>query len=137
MPAGECYGAVYMAAALLDKLPGVTHMVCFTDSDATAKAFSAAASGAPQLNIMVQWLIKRHAGVQHLGVHVRGVDNHLADALSRDGNAEALRLAGLAGMQAVRVWPASGADTLLQRAQAMPLRQGPPLLTQESEVASM
>ena len=137
MPAGECYGAVYMAAALLDKLPRVTHMVCFTDSDATAKAFSAAASGAPQLNVMIQWLIKRHAGVQHLGVHVRGVDNHLADALSRNGNSEALRLAGLAGMQPVRVWPASGADTLLQRAQAMPLRQGPPLLAQESVAASM
>ena len=85
---------------------------------------------------MVQWLMKRHAGVQYLGVHVRGVDNHLADALSRHGNDEALRLAGLAGMQAVRVQPASGAEVLLQRALAMPLRQGAPPLTQESGAGS-
>jgi hypothetical protein len=125
MPAGECFGAVVMAAALLDLLPGITHLVCFTDSDATAKAFSAAASGAPQLNVMIQWLLERHARVQHLGVHVRGADNHLADALSRYGEAEALRLAGLAGMQARRVQPAAEAASLLQRAQSMPLRQCP------------
>ena len=85
---------------------------------------------------MVQWLLERHSGVQYLGVHVRGVDNHLADALSRYGDAEALRLAGLAGMQAHRVQPAAGADALLQRAQAMPLRQRPLSVAQEREAAT-
>ena len=81
-------------------------------------------------------LLERHSSVQHLGVHVRGVDNHLADVLSRYGYAEALRLAGLAGMQAHRVQPAAGADALLQRAQTMPLRQCPPPVAQERETAS-
>ena len=56
MPAGECFGAVIFADALARTLPGLTHMVVFTDSVATARAFTTGSSGALQLNYLVKWL---------------------------------------------------------------------------------
>ena len=56
MPAGECFGAVLFADALARVLPGLMHLVVFTDSVATARAFTSDNSGAPQLNAMVRWL---------------------------------------------------------------------------------
>ena len=122
MPAGECYGAVYFAEALLAAVSGITHLWCFTDSDATAKAFTAVSSGAPQLNTMMQWLAVRRPAVQFVGVHVAGAHNVLADSLSRHGGGMALREAAAHGFEACRVAAPQGAAHLLTAAQRMPLR---------------
>jgi hypothetical protein len=129
MPAGECFGAVTFADALLRVLGGVSHVVCFTDSDATAKAFTAAGSGAPQLNAMMQWLLARHPRVQLLGVHQPGIRNGAADDLSRsvEGRQRVLAAASAAGAELVELQfsPADAAAeaALLEHAMACPLRR--------------
>jgi hypothetical protein len=124
MPAGECYGAVVFADALIQALGDVTHLVVFTDSDATAKALTSAGSGAPQLNTLVDWLCERHPGVQFLGIHQPGVRNKAADNLSRSAEGRASVLADVAaqGSTAVELPLADGADDLLVAAMACPLR---------------
>jgi hypothetical protein len=129
MPAGECYGAVLFADALIRALGGVSHLVCFTDSDATAKALVAGGSGAPQLNFLVEWLQTRHPSVMFLGVHQRGVRNGVADALSRkrsDGQ-RVVREAAATGAEVVELQfspsDASMASALLDGVMACPLRR--------------
>ena len=84
MPAGECFGAVIFADALTSATPGLSHMIVFTDSVATAQALTTGSSGAPQINYLVQWLQQRHPTVQWLGIHQPGKRNCAADGLSRD-----------------------------------------------------
>jgi hypothetical protein len=125
MPAGECVGAVVVADALLNVLGGATHLLVFTDSDATAKAFTTGGSGAPQLNRAILWLIARHPLVQFLGVHQPGVRNGAADALSRqraDGQ-RVLEEAAAAGLTVVRVHVDEDAvAALIADVRACPLR---------------
>ena len=129
MPAGECFGAVLFADALVRALGNVTHLICFTDSDATAKAFTAAGSGAPQLNYLVEWLLARHPGLQLLGVHQPGVRNVAADRLSRtaEGRQSVLEEAAAAGAELVELQhsaaDAAEAQRLLAGATACPLRR--------------
>ena len=128
MPAGECYGAVLFADALVRALGSVTHLICFTDSDATAKAFSSAGSGAPQLNFLVEWLLARHPALQLLGIHQPGKRNSAADGLSRTAEARrrVLTEAAAAGAELVELQlsPAdsAAAQRLLDGARACPLR---------------
>ena len=122
MPAGECFGAVVFADALARTLVGLTHMVVFTDSVATARAFTTGSSGAPQLNFLVQWLHERHPRVQWLGVHQPGKRNCAADALSRDGTAEVLAEAATAGLVVVEMAAAPEAWAALEYAMSLPLR---------------
>ena len=125
MPAGECHGAVVFADALVRALGGVTHLVCFTDSDATAKGFTTAASGSPQLNVQLLWLLRRHPRLQLLGVHQPGVRNGAADDLSRtaEGRARVLAAALAAGLDPIEIFPdAREADALLDLALDAPLR---------------
>lgn len=50
MPAGEMYGATMIISACLQRLEGATHVVCFTDSKATARALTTrGAAGRPRL----------------------------------------------------------------------------------------
>ena len=122
MPAGECYGAVVFADALLRELPGVTHLICYTDSDATARAFTTAGSGSPQLNLMLQWLMQRHPGVQLLGIHQPGVRNDAADGLSRSNRTGVLIDAEAAGLGLREITPpARDVGALLSDAMAAPL----------------
>ena len=129
MPAGECFGAVVFADALMRALGAVTHLVCFTDSDATAKAFSAASSGAPQLNSLIQWLLERHPRVQMMGVHQPGKRNGAADELSRSAEGRQRVLAAVAATVADLIeLQFSAADAaaeaaLLEHAMACPLRR--------------
>ena len=129
MPAGECYGAVLFADMLVRALGGVTHLVCFTDSDATAKVFTTASSGAPQLNYMIDWLLARHPRLQLLGVHQPGVRNTAADGLSRSaaGRQSVLADAAAAGAELVELQhsasDALAAAQLLAGAMACPLRR--------------
>lgn len=128
MPAGECYGAVLFADMLVRALGGVTHLVCFTDSDATARAFSATSSGAPQLNCLIGWLTSRHPDLQLMGVHQQGVRNGAADKLSRtaEGRREVLAAAAATGAELVELQLSEGdaaeASRLLSAAMACPLR---------------
>ena len=126
MPAGECFGAVVFADALLRELGGATHLVCFTDSAATATAFTTGGSGAPQLHFLITWLIGRWPGTQFLGIHQPGVRNDAADALSRtaEGRAWVLAEAAAAGATICELRPPSGEiDALLELAMACPLRR--------------
>lgn len=73
--AGDAYGAVALLDAILSALPGVAHLICFLDGDATAKGLIAAESGAPQPNFPISWLCDKWGGKQLLGVHQTGVHN--------------------------------------------------------------
>ena len=122
MPAGECFGAVVFADALLSELGGATHLVIYTDSDATARAVTTAGSGSPQLNLLIQWLLRRHPGVQLLGVHQPGVRNSAADGLSRDGRRGVLNDAVDAGLALRELAPAArDVEALLAGVLAAPL----------------
>jgi hypothetical protein len=126
MPAGECVGAVALADALLRILRGTTHLVVFTDSDATARALTTASSGAPQLNFAIRWLVARHPLVQFLGIHQPGARNGAADGLSRqrqDGE-RVLAEAAEAGLATVRVHMDETAVTrLIAHVRTLPLRR--------------
>lgn len=122
MPAGECFGAVVFADTLVHALPDVTHMVVFTDSVATASAFTTDNSGAPQLNCLVRWLQRRHPHVQWLGIHQPGIRNCAADGLSRDGTEDVLREAAESGAVVVGLEAAPEAWLVLEEAMALPLR---------------
>jgi hypothetical protein len=126
MPAGECVGAVAFADALLTALGGVTHLIVFTDSDATAKAFTTGDSGAPQLDCAMRWLISRHPLVQFVGRHQPGVRNGAADGLSRqqEDRERVLAEASAAGMAVVQVTLDEPAlRSLLREVRDCPLRR--------------
>jgi hypothetical protein len=73
MPAGEAYGAVVLADAMLAELAGATHMVIFTDSEATEAAINSNNSSSPQMDVLVRWLLDRWPRVQFLAVWQKGV----------------------------------------------------------------
>ena len=122
MPAGECFGAVIFADALAQTLPGLSHMIVFTDSVATARAFTTGSSGALQLNYLVKWLQQRHPHIQWLGVHQPGKRNCAADSLSRDGAAAVLAEAAAAELVVVELEAAPEAWAALEYAMSLPLR---------------
>ena len=122
MPAGECFGAVVFADTLIRALPGLTHMVVFTDSIATARALTTGSSDAPQLNFLVKWLQWCNPGVQFLGIHQPGRRNCAADGLSRDKSTEVLAEAAAAGAVTVELETRAEAWQALASALAMPLK---------------
>ena len=83
MPAGEAFGAVAFAFALSQALPGLTHLLCFTDSDATRSAIATSGSASPQLNSLVRWLDMVCPQLQLLAIWQPGSQNTQADQLSR------------------------------------------------------
>ena len=86
MPAGEGYGVVGFIDALIGALEGVSHVYVFTDCDAFKAAINGEASGSPQLNELVKWLVERHPHIQLLAFHQPGKRNRAADGLSRNGH---------------------------------------------------
>ena len=123
MPAGEAYGAVTLAHAVLKAWQWVTHLVVFTDSDATARMLTTASSAAPQLECIVRWLCRQHASTQLLGVHIPGVSNTAADKLSRGAQAEVLEDLMRAHVHIQRVRPGVPEQSLLLAATAQPRRR--------------
>ena len=83
MVAGETYGAVVLADALLTDLQTASHMIIFTDSSATEVAINTGNSPSPQLNFLIRWLVQRWPAVQFLGVWQKGIRNDIADKISR------------------------------------------------------
>jgi hypothetical protein len=116
MPAGEAYGAMVAAEALLTELEDATHLVVYTDSEATEAAINSGNSPSPQMDTLVRWLVERHPGVQLLGVWQQGVRNDVADAISRDGLGTVLQEAAAAGLLPRRLPLCSEAGALLDEA---------------------
>lgn len=123
MPAGEMFGATMIISACLRRLEGVTHLVCFTDSKATARALTTGGSGAPQINRLAQFLQSSFPRVQILGVHQPGKRNGASDSLSRGRGEAVVEEARAAGLSVERLeLPASAAD-LLRDSQSQCLRE--------------
>jgi hypothetical protein len=118
MPAGEGFGAVVAADAMLTALQGVTHLVVFTDSAATEAAINSANSPSPQMNVLVQWLMERWPLVQFMAVWQKGERNDVADRISRAGLAAVVAEAEAAGLATRRLPVAEDAGRLLQVASA-------------------
>ena len=120
MVAGEAYGAVVLADAVLTELGDATHMVVFTDSSATEVAINTGNSPSPQLNLLVRWLVERWPGVQFLGVWQKGSRNDVADRISREGLAAVLAEAEGAEMLTDRLHACSSAGDLMRAVWAEP-----------------
>ena len=123
MPAGEMFGATMMISACLRRLEGVTHVVCFTDSKATARALTTGGSGAPQLNLLAQFLQSSFPGVQMLGVYQPGKRNGASDSLSRGKGGAVLEAARAAGLAVERLELPASAASLLSGSQGQCLRE--------------
>ena len=97
MPAGEGIGAVVFADLLGRELPGLSHLVIFSDSTAVVAAINSGSSSSPQLNFIVRWMFDRNPHVQFMAVHQPGVRNTAADDLSRFASAQVISDARAAG----------------------------------------
>ena len=129
MPAGEGFGVVAVLDALIGSLEGVSHVYVFTDCIAARAAINSEASGSPQINELIRWLLARHPHIQLLAFHQPGKRNRAADGLSRNGYggelaSTILHEAREAGMQTEELeltrdaWDAlEGAARLPQRAE--------------------
>jgi hypothetical protein len=73
MVAGEAYGAVVLADALLTDLQTACHMIIFTDRSATEVAINTGNSPSPRLNFFIRWLVQRWSVVQFWGVWQKGM----------------------------------------------------------------
>jgi hypothetical protein len=113
MPAGEGFGAVVAADAMLTALAGATHMVVFTDSAATEVAINSANSPSPQMNVLVQWLFERWPSVQFMAVWQKGERNDVADRISRLELTAVVAEAEAAGLAVRRLPVAVDASQLL------------------------
>jgi hypothetical protein len=87
MPAGEGIGAVVFADAIAAALPGLSHLIIFTDSSPVVAALQSGNSDSPQLHAIVLWLFQRRPGLQFVALHQPGKRNNAADGLSRHATA--------------------------------------------------
>ena len=122
MACGELFGNVAMAVALLVRLPGLTHLVCFTDSSAAMGAINSGNSPSLQLNVLVQWLYHRAPGLQLLAVHQPGVRNDRADGISRSNGEAVVAEARAHGASPRRLGVAAATWAALDRALRAPQR---------------
>ena len=116
MPAGELVGAVAFADALAEALPGLAHLVVFTDSDAARATIRAGNSGSPQLNAIIQWLLERRPALQLLALHQPGARNGVSDRLSRHGAAAVRAEAVAAGARVITLPVPNGLYSMMHAA---------------------
>ena len=114
MPAGETFGAVVVIDAVLFCLPNVSHVTLLTDCSATAISLNSGGSGSEQMNSLIKWMFNRHPHVQFLGIHLPGLHNGAADALSRDQCEAPALQAQQAGMSVAWLRPFMGATDLFR-----------------------
>lgn len=118
------FGATMILLAVAVVLPKVSHIVCFTDSRATARAVTSNGSGAPQLHVLAQYLsAPALPGVQLLGVHQPGNRNGMSDRLSRGRGDEVLRETVAAGLRLRRLNLIDEWRRELSVSQSQPLRE--------------
>ena len=132
MPAGEAIGAVVFADALLEALPGVTHLTIFTDSSATAVGIQTSSSPSPQMNVLMDWLMQRNPSTQFMALHQPGKRNGAADSLSRKDSASVLADAKAAGAIPIRLPLEPHAIDLMRVAMTHPQRPRPSRTVQEA-----
>ena len=120
MPAGELFTMVVTIAAVAEELEGVSHVIGFTDSDATRAAVTSGASPAPQLNCMVMWLQRAVASAQFLAIHQPGKRNDAADGISRSNRRGVLGEVRSVGWRTRRLPLPRGAWELAHRLLALP-----------------
>ena len=120
MVAGEAYGAVVLADAVLADLQSATHMVIFTDSSATEVAINTGNSPSPQLNFLIRWLVQRWPAVQFLGVWQKGIRNDIADKISRKDLSAVLADVSQHDLSARELLACEGAEDLMRRVWAEP-----------------
>ena len=120
MVAGEAYGAVVLADAVLADLQSATHMVIFTDSSATEVAINTGNSPSPQLNFLIRWLVQRWPSVQFLGVWQKGIRNDIADKISRKDLSAVLADVSQHDLSARELLACEGAEDLMRRVWAEP-----------------
>lgn len=97
MPAGEGIGAVVLADVLAELLPGLSHLIIFTDSTPVVAAMQSGNSDSPQLNFIARWLFQRRPNLQVLALHQPGKRNGAADGLSREASARVRAEAAMLG----------------------------------------
>lgn len=122
MPAGEAIGAVILIDAIARELIGVTHLVVYTDCDATAAMLNTGNSPSPQMDCLARWLSARHPGLQLLAVHIPGRQNRTSDALSRGVGRGLVTEAEASGARRRRLRPADECNELIAHAIALPQR---------------
>ena len=127
MPAGEAGGIFAIVIAAVERVPGVTHVYIFTDCAAAADAINSAASGSPQINLLLMWFLGHVRGIQLLAIHQPGKRNRAADGLSRDGRggetvATVLAEAAGAGMRVEELAVPEGLWAAFRQAAAQPQR---------------
>ena len=125
MPAGEGLGVVIFADALIEALPGITHLTIFTDSSSVKEALQSSSSGSPQLNFIMNWLFQRHPDVQFMGIHQPGSRNSAADGLSRTASQAVIQDAEAAGAKPIRLPLLRHTIELMHAAALMPQRARP------------
>lgn len=130
MPAGEGIGAVALADAIATRLPGLTHLVVFSDSSPVVAAINSNNSDSPQLNYIIRWLLERWPQLQLLGIHQPGRRNGASDGISRHATDDVLRAARAAGLHTERLPAAHVLPDLIDRATALPQRAAVPAASQ-------
>lgn len=91
-----------IVAAVAQRLPRLTHVVCFSDSVSTACAITTGNSAA-QLNVIIRQLQSWVPGTQLLGVHQPGIRNGVSDSLSRGKLGEVLSSLRMVGLHSERL----------------------------------
>lgn len=122
MPAGEMFGAAMIMSAVTQRLSGVSHIVCFSDSVSTVNAVTTGSSAAPQLNTTIRRLQSRLPQIQMLGIHQPGVRNGVSDKLSRGKLAEVLVSIEASAVRAERLTLIDEWEAWLRESQAQPTR---------------
>ena len=122
MAAGETYGAVVMADAVLTHLRDATHMIVYTDSSVAEVAINTGNSPSPQINFLIRWLVERWPNVQFLGVWQKGIRNDVADRISRAGLAAVLDEAERAKLRLRQLAACDSAHDLMRAVWAEPQR---------------
>ena len=123
MPAGEGIGAVVFADAIAAALPGLSHLIIFTDSSPVVAALQSGNSDSPQLNAIVLWLCQRRPGLQFIALHQPGKRNGAADGLSRHATASVVADAVAVGARAERMECVHVMTSLARAVMRMPQRR--------------
>ena len=108
MPAGEMFGLAFFIITLYHCLPRLQAIIQTTDCSAASSAVNTGSSGSPQINLLVQWLfaaLPPPASLQISGLWLPGLQNRMADELSRGDGVAAVLRAQRAGWRTLNVTP--------------------------------
>lgn len=113
MAAGEAFGAIAQMDSLCDALPGLSHIVVFSDSSASVQLLNSDNSASPQMDYLMRWFVKRRPSILTMAVHIPGKANRTSDALSRNIGHQFLMEAAATGCHLRRLRPAHECCSML------------------------